>query len=193
MRACHVQLLLAAAAITHATKAKTTTSVAVSTTNSTTESSSTAEKTTVFAAGSPKSSEESIYTADRDDSERAGNFGQGFNEGLSEMVGKLKDAVIPKMDKLFTKTEPKEYQVLLKLAAKHSGDPVSAMVVLKKKYNDKRIAELIVDAKMDPTHNGAALKLEEAQMEYWLNNHLSAGGGFELLGLNEAEADMTPE
>ncbi|CAH0490058.1 unnamed protein product [Peronospora farinosa] len=127
MRACHVQLLLAAAAITHATKAKTTTSVAVLA----------EEKTTVFAAGSPKSSEESIYTADRDDSERAGNFGQGFNEGLSEMVGKLKDAVIPKMDKLFTKTEPKEYQVLLKLAAKHSGDPVSAMVVLKKKYNDK--------------------------------------------------------
>ncbi|CAH0490059.1 unnamed protein product [Peronospora farinosa] len=180
MRACHVQLLLAAAAITHATKAKTTTSVAVLA----------EEKTTVFAAGSPKSSEESIYTADRDDSERAGNFGQGFNEGLSEMVGKLKDAVIPKMDKLFTKTEPKEYQVLLKLAAKHSGDPVSAMVVLKKKYNDKRIAELIVDAKMDPTHNGAALKLEEAQMEYWLNNHLSAGGGFELLGLNEAEGNL---
>ncbi|CAI5707555.1 unnamed protein product [Peronospora effusa] len=211
MRACHVQLLLAAAAITHAVKAKTTTSAAVSTTNSTIEFISTAgrdkgdgkmnvnvlvnevladEKTTVFAAGSPKSSEDSTYTTERDDSERAGNFGQGFGEGLSEMVGKLKDAVIPKMDKLFTKTEPKEYQALMKLAAKHSGDPASAMVVLKKKYNDKRIAELIVDAKMDPTHNGAALKLEEAQMEYWLNNHLSAGGGFELLGLNEAEGNL---
>ncbi|CAI5707567.1 unnamed protein product [Peronospora effusa] len=175
MRACHVQLLLAAAAITHAVKAKTTTSAAVSTTNSTIEF--------------------KLYCGD--DSERAGNFGQGFGEGLSEMVGKLKDAVIPKMDKLFTKTEPKEYQALMKLAAKHSGDPASAMVVLKKKYNDKRIAELIVDAKMDPTHNGAALKLEEAQMEYWLNNHLSAGGGFELMGLNEAEVSavdiLTPK
>ncbi|CAI5703706.1 unnamed protein product [Peronospora effusa] len=89
----HIQLLLAAVAITHATKVEPTTFVGVSTSNSSTESSSTAardkgdgmtnvnvlvkevlaeEKTrrTIATSSPTKPSEESTSTADRDDGER---------------------------------------------------------------------------------------------------------------------------
>ncbi|CAI5728901.1 unnamed protein product [Peronospora farinosa] len=177
----HVQLFLAAVAITHTIKAEPTTFVGVSKNNSSTESSSTAAKTTTFATGSPtKPSEESINTAGRDDGER-------MFERLSEMVEKAKDAVRSKLGNVVAKTDivqPEGYETFSEVATKHQKDSVSAFAELKKKFD---LARLIVAAKKGSTPNDAVLELEKAQMEYWLNNKISSHDAFGLLKLNKAE------
>ncbi|CAI5703690.1 unnamed protein product [Peronospora effusa] len=210
----HVQLFLAAVAITHTTKAEPTPFVGVSKNNSSTESSSTAAKTTTFATGSPtKPSEEVTYTAGRDDGER-------MFERLSEMVEKAKDAVRSKLGNVVAKTDivqPEGYETFSEVATKHQKDSVSAFAELKKEFGEKNIAQLIVYAKTKSVHNGAVLglkeaqmddvdlarlivaakkgstpndavlELEEAQMEYWLKNKISSHDAFGLLKLNKAE------
>ncbi|CAI5745394.1 unnamed protein product [Peronospora destructor] len=137
-------------------------------------------KTTTFAATSPtKPSEESTYTANRDDGERMTNMREGF----SEVTEKLKNAVIPGRKNVFAKGNDGEYEIFSKVIAEQPAK--KAIKALRNIHNDKRIAQLILHAKTEPTHYDAAVLLENAQMKYWLDNKKSAKDVFELLELNE--------
>ncbi|CAI5728959.1 unnamed protein product [Peronospora farinosa] len=201
----HIQLLLAAVAITHATKIEPTTFVGVSTSNSSTESSSTAarekgdgmtnvnvlvkevlakEKTrrTITTSSPTKPSEESTSTAGRDDGERM--FAR-----LSEMVEKAKGAVKSNVVGKTEISQEKAYEMFLKVVRKHNDEQVYKK--LKKKFDDKQIAKLIEHAKTQNSHNDVVIKLENAQMEYWLKKKKqSAHDVFELLGLTKAKNDL---
>ncbi|UIZ23418.1 hypothetical protein KXD40_007846 [Peronospora effusa] len=202
----HIQLLLAAVAITHATKVEPTTFVGVSTSNSSTESSSTAardkgdgmtnvnvlvkevlaeEKTrrTIATSSPTKPSKESTSTADRDDGERM--FAR-----FSVMVANILDAVHSKVGNVVGITDilqPEGYNLFLKVATKHQKDSASAFAPLKENFDDKQIAELIVYAKTKPEHNDVVIKLEKALMEYWKKQKKSADEVFELLRLHTVE------
>ncbi|CAI5728955.1 unnamed protein product [Peronospora farinosa] len=189
----HIQLLLAAVAITHATKVEPTTFVGVSKNNSSTESSSTAardkgdgmtnvnvlvkevlakEKTrrTIATSSPTKPSEESINTAGRDDGERM--FAR-----LSEMVGKAKDAVKSNVVAKTDISQAEAHGIISKVATKDGKDSASAFAKLKKKFDDKQIAKIIVYAKTEPAHNDVAINLEKALMEYWKEKKSCGGGG----------------
>ncbi|CAI5703694.1 unnamed protein product [Peronospora effusa] len=202
----HVQLFLAAVAITHTIKAEPTPFVGVSKNNSSTESSSTAardkgdgmtnvnvlvkevlaeEKTrrTIATSSSTKPSKESTYTADRDDGER-------IFERFSVMVANILDAVHSKVGNVVGITDilqPEGYNLFLKVATKHQKDSASAFAPLKENFDDKQIAELIVYAKTKPEHNDVVIKLEKALMEYWKKQKKSADEVFELLRLHTVE------
>ncbi|CAI5711433.1 unnamed protein product [Peronospora destructor] len=176
MRVPHVKFFLAAVAIAHATQAKITASVAVNTTHSDTESSSSAGRDKEVRLNTLKSR---AYTANRDDGERMNNL----EESTSKVAETIKNSVIPRFKNVFAKKNLGEYEKLLMIAKQPKG---KGMKKLMKNYKDKRIAELIVHAKMERKHKGAALKLEKAQMNYWLDKKKSAKDVFELLELNEA-------
>ncbi|CAI5707631.1 unnamed protein product [Peronospora effusa] len=167
----YVQLLLAATAITHAATAKITTSVVVNTTDYTPESSSNAAR-------------------DKGDGMMDVNVLGGIGEGLSKVAEKLKDVVKPNQDNLAAKAAASQvdpYETFLKVTGKLSKE--KAIVELTKQLDERIVAQLIVRAKTDAIHKDAALKLEEAQMQYWLNNNKSGQDVFELLQLAKAKDD----
>ncbi|CAI5700520.1 unnamed protein product [Peronospora effusa] len=203
----HIQLLLAAAAVTHAIKAEPTTFVGVSKSNSSAESSSTAardkgdgmtnvnvlvkevlaeEKTrrTIATSSPTKPSEESINTAGRDDGERM--FAR-----LSEMVEKAKGALHSKVGNVVAKTDISQaeaHEMFLEVVKKNYGKQIFKKLL--KKFNDKQIAQIIEHAKTKKFYITILSPLEGFLMDYWKKQKKSAHDVFELLGLAEAKDDL---
>ncbi|CAI5738933.1 unnamed protein product [Peronospora farinosa] len=190
----HIPLLFAAVAITHATKAEPAILVGVTTNKSITESSSTAarekgdemtnanvlvkevvaeEKTRrTIATGSPtKPSEESTYTAGRDDGER-------MLERLSEMVDKVKDAVSSKVGN--------------KDQFSYKMDKLGKMIMSVKESSSKSVKEPSskpVEELSSKSVLYAVKRVENGLFLYWNKKAQPLNKAFELLKLNPK---MTP-
>ncbi|UIZ23290.1 hypothetical protein KXD40_007833 [Peronospora effusa] len=72
----------------------------------------------------------------------------------------------------------------------NAGVRKSVLDILMLKYGNEDLARLIVNAKKGSTPNIDVLGLEKAQMDYWLNNKISAYDVFVLLKLNKADDNL---
>ncbi|RMX64159.1 hypothetical protein KXD40_007823 [Peronospora effusa] len=136
------------------------------------------------AAGNPtKLSQELYYTGGRDDGERG-----VIGEGLRKVVEKVKNVVAPNQDNLAAKAATLQldpYETFLKAIGELSEE--KAIVELTNKLDGRIVAQLIVRAKTDAIHKDAALKLEKAQMQYWLKQNKSGQDVFKLLELSNSK------